>query len=112
MKKPVTYIAEFEELVLLAILKLGENAYGAAIHEALEDAGRKVSIGALYTTLSRIEEKGLVISWIGEATSERGGRAKKYFKVQATGARALREAQAARAKLSPDLGFTLGGASA
>ena len=111
MKKPTTYIAEFEELVLLAILKLGDNAYGAAIHEALEDAGRRVSIGALYTTLSRIEEKGLITSWTGEPTSERGGRAKKYFKVLATGARALREAQAARLKLSPGM-RTLGGASA
>jgi DNA-binding PadR family transcriptional regulator len=112
MKKPITYIAEFEELVLLAILKLGEEAYGAAIHEVLEDVGRRVSIGALYTTLSRIEGKGLVSSWIGEPTSERGGRAKKYFKVRSSGERALREAHAARAKLSLELGFTLGGASA
>lgn len=109
MKKPTVYIAEFEELVLLAILKLGENAYGAAIHEALEGTGRRVSIGALYTTLSRIEEKGLVSSWTGEPTSERGGRAKKHFKVLANGARALREANAARRKLSPELGFTFGG---
>lgn len=111
MKIPTTYIAEFEELVLLAILKLGQNAYGATIHEALEDAGRRVSIGALYTTLSRIEEKGLVSSWTGEPTRERGGRAKKHFKVQATGARALREAQTARRKLSGELGLTFGDAA-
>lgn len=111
MKKPTTYIAEFEELVLLAILKLGDDAYGAAIHEALEDAGRRVSIGALYTTLSRIEGKGLISSWTGEPTSERGGRAKKYFKIRSSGERALREAQTARAKLSPEFGFTFGGAA-
>jgi len=111
MRKPTIYIAEFEELVLLAILKLGDDAYGAAIHEALEDVGRRVSIGALYTTLSRVEEKGLVSSWTGEPTSERGGRAKKYFKVRSPGERALREAHAARAKLSSEFSFTFGGAA-
>ena len=58
MKEANTYIAEFEELVLLAILKLGSNAYGATIHKALEETGRRVTIGALYTTLSRLEGKG------------------------------------------------------
>ncbi|MDX6501717.1 MAG: PadR family transcriptional regulator, regulatory protein PadR [Blastocatellia bacterium] len=111
MKKPTAYIAEFEELVLLAILKLGNEAYGAAIHEALEDAGRRVSIGALYTTLSRIEGKGLISSWTGEPTAERGGRAKRYFKIRSSGERALREAQAARRKLSRELSLTFGGAS-
>ncbi len=109
MAKP-TYIAEFEELVLLAILKLRSNAYGASIHEALEDADRAVSIGALYTTLSRLEEKGLVTSWMGESTNQRGGRAKKYFKVLATGARALHASESARRKLSPRRTFAFGGA--
>ncbi|MFL6229465.1 MAG: PadR family transcriptional regulator [Pyrinomonadaceae bacterium] len=99
------YIGELEELVLMAILKLGPGAYGAAIHETLEDAGRALSIGALYTTLSRLEEKGLVSSRMGEPTAERGGRAKKYFKVHAAGARALREAQQPRQKLSPEYGI-------
>lgn len=93
------YIAEFEELVLLAILKLGSEAYGAAIHEALEQAGRPTAIGALYTTLSRLEDKGFVTSWMGEATPERGGRAKKFFKVVASGQRALRQAEVTRNKL-------------
>jgi DNA-binding PadR family transcriptional regulator len=108
MKKD--YIGELEELVLLAVNKLGENAYGAALHEALEDAGRKMAIGALYTTLSRLEEKGLISSWMGESTAERGGRAKKYFKVQAAGERALHEAESARRKLSiePGIAFTGG----
>lgn len=110
MKKQSTYIGEFEELVLLAILKLGpKQAYGAAIIEALEDAGRRTGIGALYTTLSRLEDKGLVSSWMADPTDERGGRAKKYFTVQASGASALREAQNQRRKLSSKLGFTFGG---
>ncbi len=100
MENPKEYIGELEELVLLAILKLGEGAYGAAIHEALEDAGRRLAIGALYTTLSRLEEKGLVSSRMGEPTAERGGRAKKFFKVLAVGERVLDEAEAARRKLS------------
>jgi PadR family transcriptional regulator PadR len=110
MGKSKDYIGEFEELVLLAILKLGETAYGASIHEALEDVGRAVSIGALYTTFSRLEEKGLISSRIGEATVERGGRAKKYFKVEGAGMRALKESESARRKLSGELGFTFGGA--
>ena len=110
MKEANTYIAEFEELVLLAILKLGSNAYGAAIHKALEETGRRVTIGALYTTLSRLEGKGLVSSWMGESTVRRGGRAKKYFKVRATGARALRAAESARRKLLPRPTLAFGGA--
>lgn len=110
MKKD--YIGELEELVLLAINKLGENAYGAAIHEALEDAGRRMAIGALYTTLARLEEKGLISSWMGEATAERGGRAKKYFKVHAAGERALRAAESARRKLSAEPRVAFGGGAA
>lgn len=110
MGKPKAYIGEFEELVLLAISKLGADAYGVAINDALEEAGRAVSIGALYTTLSRLEEKGLISSRMGEPTSERGGRAKKFFKLEAAGERALRDAEEARKILSPELGFTFGGA--
>jgi PadR family transcriptional regulator PadR len=110
-KQKQPYIAEFEELVLLAILKLASGAYGAAIHEALEDAGRRTAIGALYTTLSRLEEKGLVTSWMGEATAERGGRAKKFFKIQASGMRALRETENSRRILSPRSVLALGSLS-
>lgn len=109
MKNNNYYIAEFEELVLLAILKLGSNAYGAALQETLEEAGRKVSVGALYTTLSRLEDKGFIGSWLGEPTLERGGRAKKYFKVMAAGSRALKNAEAARRKILPRLDFAFGG---
>jgi PadR family transcriptional regulator PadR len=100
MKKPVNYIGEFEELVLLAILSQGKNAYGVPIRQALEQAtGRSVTIGSLYTTLSRLEEKGLVQSRIGEPTAERGGRAKRYSEVRATAQSTLREVQAARVRL-------------
>ena len=95
-------LQEFEELVLLAILKLGSAAYGAAIHEQLENAGRNVVIGALYTTLSRLEKKGYVSSWMGDATAERGGRAKKFFKVEASGQMALTCARNYRRHLSSD----------
>lgn len=100
MKKPVNYIGEFEELVLLAILSQGENAYGVPIRQALEEAtGRSVAIGSLYTTLSRLEEKGLVQSRVGEPTAERGGRAKRYYEVKGSARSTLREVQAARERL-------------
>lgn len=98
--KSNSYIGEFEELVLLAILSQGENAYGVPIRQALEEAtGRAVSIGSLYTTLSRLEEKGLVTSRIGEPTVQRGGRAKRYFEVKGNAKSRLHEVQAARERL-------------
>ena len=100
MNQPEHYIGEFEELVLLAIVSLREQAYGVKIGDAIAEAtGRSVSVGALYTTLSRLEEKGLISSWTGEATAERGGRAKKYFKIEAPAQRALRHAEASRQRL-------------
>ena len=107
--KPKINLQEFEELVLLAILKLGVGAYGAAIHEQLEEAGRNVAIGALYTTLSRLEKKGYISSWIGEPTAERGGRAKKFFKVEASGEALLDAARNYRRHLSPDPRYALEG---
>src|ERR1044072_7673155 len=93
------HIGELEELVLLAIMKIGSVAYGASIQEALEDAGRFVSFGALYTTLGRLEQKGFVSSRIGEATKARGGRAKKYFQVEGAGKFATISAENMRRKL-------------
>ncbi len=99
-KKPSNYIGEFEELVLLSILSQGDNAYGVTIREALEEAtSRSITIGSLYTTLSRLEDKGLVESWVGEPTAERGGRAKKHYRVKGTTQSLLREVQAARQRL-------------
>jgi PadR family transcriptional regulator PadR len=82
-------LGEFEYLLLTAAARLGDDAYGAAIREAIEAAtGRRCSIGALYTTLDRLEKKGLVKTWMGEATPQRGGRAKRMVRVTAKGVQA------------------------
>jgi PadR family transcriptional regulator PadR len=99
-KKTSNYIGEFEELVLLAILSQGDNAYGVTIRDALEEAtNRSITVGSIYTTLSRLEEKGLVKSWVGEPTAERGGRAKKHYKVRGSAESLLERVQAARQRL-------------
>ncbi|WP_462169932.1 PadR family transcriptional regulator [Pseudoalteromonas xiamenensis] len=86
MNEKEKYLGEFEQMVLLAIVRLKQDAYGATIRQLLaETIQRDVSIGALYTTLDRLEKKGLLTSMLGESTSERGGRAKKYFNVTADG---------------------------
>ena len=83
-------LGEFEHLVLLALVRLGDTAYGVPIRRELaERAGRDVSIGAVYTTLDRLERKGFVSSRKGEPTAERGGRAKKYFRIEALGQLAI-----------------------
>ena len=85
-------IGEFEYLLLAAIERLGEDAYGASIRQELEaQARRKCSIGALYTTLDRLEAKGLIETWMGPATAERGGRSKRMVRLAAPGLRAARE---------------------
>jgi PadR family transcriptional regulator PadR len=82
-------LGEFEYLLLTAAARLGDDAYGAAIREAIEAAtGRRCSIGALYTTLDRLEKKGLLKTWMGEATPQRGGRAKRMVRVTAKGVQA------------------------
>lgn len=91
------YLGEFEELMLLAIVRLRDNAYGMTIRQTIDEVtGRTTSIGAVYTTLERMEQKGFVKSHQGEATPERGGRAKRYFELTGTGAQALNDAQRAR----------------
>lgn len=89
-------IGEFEQLVLLAILRLGDKAYGIPIvDEIKQQTGRDVLRPAVYVALRRLEEKGLVESWEGEATPERGGRAKRYFRVEPEGLKRLRESRRA-----------------
>lgn len=84
-------LGEFEQLIILAILRKDNDSYGAEISATIENfAGRDTNFGALYTTLSRLEKKGLVTSKIGEATAVRGGRAKKYFQVTASGQSAVK----------------------
>src|SRR5215471_19775939 len=82
-------IGEFEYLLLTAAARLGDDAYGAAVRLEVEQAtGRRCSLGALYTTLDRLEEKGLVKTAMGDPTPERGGRAKRMVRLTAKGTRA------------------------
>ena len=88
------FLGGFELLVLLSLIRLGEDAYGVPISEAIEESsGKEVALGSVYITLERLENKGLVSSRLGEPTAERGGRAKTYFKVTAKGLREVRQAQ-------------------
>ena len=85
----ILMIGEFEYLVLTAAIHLDEDAYGAAIRREIETATeRRCSIGALYTTLDRLETKGFVKTWMGDSTPQRGGRAKRMVRVTAKGVRA------------------------
>jgi PadR family transcriptional regulator, regulatory protein PadR len=86
-------LGQFEQLVLTAILALRDEAYGVTIHAKVQElAGAKtVSPGAVYITLDRLEDKGLVASWLSDPTPERGGRAKRCYRLQALGERALQE---------------------
>ena len=93
-------MGEFEEVVLLTVAILYENAYGIAIKEDIESRlGRKVSVGAMRTALSRLEKKGLLESEFGEATAIRGGKRKRYFKVTPFGKKELEEVMETRKKL-------------
>jgi PadR family transcriptional regulator PadR len=85
-------LGEFEYLLLAATARLGEDAYGAAIRSEIESSTRRrCSIGALYTTLDRLEEKGLIQTWMGSATAQRGGRSRRMVRVTAKGVRAAKE---------------------
>jgi len=89
-------MGEFEQLVLLALLRLNNDGYGMEVRQEIERrTNREVSYGAVYTTLDRLARKGFVACRLGEATAERGGRAKKYFRVLPEGREALRAAQRA-----------------
>ncbi len=87
-------LGPFEQAVLLATLRLGKDAYGRAIlREMAKALGRDVAAGAVYATLDRLEEKAYVVSRLGEGTAERGGRPRRYFRLTASGVRALNEAR-------------------
>lgn len=97
-------LGEFEHMVLLAILRLGEGAYGVRILEEIrERTGRDVARAAVYIALRRLEKKGYVESWVGEPTPERGGRAKRYFRVGAEGMSQLRESHYALSRMREGL---------
>lgn len=92
-----SYLGEFQELVLLAILSLSDDAYGVSIQKAIkEKAGREITRGALHSALSRLEEKGFLSSKYGKATKKRGGRRKKLYTVTASGLKALQKAHDVR----------------
>src|ERR1700686_702530 len=94
------YLGNFELMVMLALIRLGENAYGVPISQELEEiTGREVAVGSVYAALERLEDKGLVTSQLGEATPERGGRAKRYFRVSGKGLREVRDTQRSLVKL-------------
>ena len=85
-------LGEFEHIVLLTLVRLGDDAYGMSVRSTIHDLiNRDISIGAIYTTLERLQNKGYVKSRMGEATARRGGRAKKYFSVTGKGRAALRD---------------------
>ena len=93
-------IGEFEEVVMLTVAVLYENAYGISIKEEIEQRlNRKVSVGAMRTALSRLEKKGFLSSEFGEATAVRGGKRKRFFKVTSYGKRVLEEVMSARQRL-------------
>ena len=89
------YLGEFELVVLLALARLDEAAYGMTIYdEILDTTGRGVSIQAVYVTLNRLEKKGVVTSQLGESTDDRGGRPRKYYSLKPAGVTALRNSRA------------------
>jgi DNA-binding PadR family transcriptional regulator len=93
-------LGEFEHLILLAVYRLGADAYGVpVIREVEERTGRSVTQAAAYLTLRRLEEKGLIKSRLGKPTAERGGRAKRYFVITTDGTAQLRESRSALAKM-------------
>ena len=94
------YLGEFEELVLLTIASLGSDAYGVSIKEDIEKrSSRTISIGALHSTITRVEDKGLIKSRLGEPTQERGGRRKKYFELTLEGKQSLHHVKELRDEL-------------
>ena len=97
-------LGTFEQLVLLALIRLGDNAYGMTIRREIEErTGRSISLGAVYTTLDRLESKGYVTSWAGPGTPERRGRARRFFRIEADGCQALDEVNCAISRLRAGL---------
>ncbi|HEY8254882.1 MAG TPA: helix-turn-helix transcriptional regulator [Rhizomicrobium sp.] len=104
-------LGQFEQVVLTAILALGDNAYGVTIHAKVEDLSspRKIARGAVYATLDRMEDKGLVASWMSEPTPERGGRSRRHYRLEKPGEKALRETAKQAQRLIDTISRRLGG---
>ncbi len=104
-------LGEFEYLLITAAARLGEDAYGAAIREEIAaTTGRSCSIGALYTTLDRLQSKGFLTSWMGEATPQRGGRAKRMVRLTPKGVQAAAAFYEAVRRVSRGVAWEAGGA--
>src|ERR1700722_5190755 len=104
-------LGQFEQLVLTAILALGDNAYGVTIHVKVEELSspRKIARGAVYATLDRMEDKGLIASWLSDPTPERGGRSRRHYRLEKSGEKALREAAKTAQRLIQTIAEGLGG---
>ena len=89
-------VGQFEQIILTAILSLRDEAYGVTIHKKAVRlaAPKNISLGAVYVTLDRLEDKGLISSWLSDPTPERGGRSKRFYRLEALGERALEESAA------------------
>ena len=99
-----TYLGEFEQLLLFALVQLEGDAYGSRIREAIEArTGRTLSPGAIYTALDRMEQRGLVSSTLGDATPQRGGKRKRYYRIEPAGAALLRQSHEALTKMARGL---------
>jgi DNA-binding PadR family transcriptional regulator len=106
-----TALGEFEQLVLLGLLRLGPEAYGAAVSLEIEQqTGRAVSVSAVHTTLDRLEDKRLIRSRLGEPTPQRGGKRKRHYEVLPAGVRALQHALGGLRRMTAGLDDLLGGA--
>lgn len=105
-----SYFGEFELMVMLALMRLGDEAYGVPICKEIEQqTGREVLVGSVYSALERLQEKGFVSSELGEPTAERGGRAKKFFHATSEGIREVRDTQRALRSLSQGIPQLKGG---
>ncbi len=94
-------LGEFEQLILFAALRLGDEAYGASIRREIEECtGRPVTAGSVYTVLDRLETRGLVSSFTGEPTPQRGGRRKKYYRIRRKGAELLHHTYEAQQRIA------------
>ncbi len=102
MRKAADSLGEFEQLVLTGVLLMGEHAYGMAMHAKISElaAPRNVRLGAVYMTLDRLKDKGLLRSWMSGPTPERGGRSKRYYELTARGARALKQSTTTAKRIS------------
>jgi PadR family transcriptional regulator len=100
------YLGEFEHIVVLALLRLADQAYGVTVRQEIEvRISREVSIGAVYATLARLETKGYVNSYLGDPTPERGGRSKRFFRVTAKGLAAVNRTHRALEQMTDGLRF-------